>query len=319
MPAHRAGVALERCLDALAALAPAPDELVVVVDGGDPAVAAAARARGLRVEPLVPAAGPAATRNRGVLATAAPIVVFVDSDVAPPPDGPARMAAVLAAADEVSAAYGSYDDRPEAPGVVSRFKNLLHHWTHQQAPRDASTFWTGFGAIRRSAFEAVGGFDPAQRWLEDVELGYRLRASGRRVVAVPELQATHLKTWTLGSLLTSDVLHRALPWTELIHRWRSFPAELNLSWTGRASVALVGLLAVGLLGTPWLGPPAALSAALSATALGVLNRGFYALLWRRGGPRLAAPGVALHWLTLLAGGIAFVVGSLRWMLRRRHG
>ena len=51
---------------------------------------------------------------------------------------------------------------PTAPGLVSRFRNLLHHYTHQKGPfrdvaRPAHTFWTGCGAIRRDLFLAIAG------------------------------------------------------------------------------------------------------------------------------------------------------------------
>ena len=44
--------------------------------------------------------------------------------------------------------FGSYDDTPTDRGFVSRYKNLLHHYVHQTARREASTFWTGLGAVR---------------------------------------------------------------------------------------------------------------------------------------------------------------------------
>lgn len=315
VPAHRAGAALEACLDAVAALAPAPAERIVVADGGDAAVVAAARRRGLKVAATPQIAGPAAARNLGAACTASEVIVFVDSDVVVPREAVDRIVALLDADPGAAAVFGSYDDRAGTDGLVARFKNLLHHWTHQHATRAASTFWTGFGAVRRAVFDTVGGFDERQRWLEDVELGYRLRATGHRIVAAPELQVTHLKRWTLASMLVSDVCHRAWPWTELIHRYHSFPADLDLSWRGRASVALTGLAPLALAAAVFGGgvTPAAVAGAMLLGLVG-LNLRFYRLLAASGGFRLAVTGTALHWLSLLGGGAAFAAGSVRWWL-----
>lgn len=318
IPAHRAGPDLASCLAAVAALEPAPSERIVVADGGDPEVVAAASRLGFATVSTPAPSGPAAARNLGVAGTSAEVILFVDSDVTLPPDILGRLLVRLHAAAEVAAVFGSYDRRVDHLGLVARFKNLLHHWTHQHAAAEASTFWTGFGAVRRRAFEAVGGFDEGQCWLEDVELGYRLRAAGHRILAAPELQVTHLKRWSLRSMLVSDVCHRAWPWTELIHRYGSFPADLNLSWRGRASVALAGAAPVAglaaLVGGGWV---AAVAAATAVSGLVVLNRRFYRLLAACGGPGLALAGVGLHWLSMLAGGAAFAVGTVHWWLRGR--
>ena len=58
--------------------------------------------------------------------------------------------------------------------MVSQYRNLLHHFVHQHGHAEASTFWAGCGAIRRAAFDAVGGFDAARfprPSIEDIELG----------------------------------------------------------------------------------------------------------------------------------------------------
>lgn len=151
----------EACLDAVVALDPVPAERLVVISGADEAAIIAARRRGLDVIATATATGPAEARNLGAARTSAAVIVFIDSDVVVPPDAVRRIAALLAASPETAAVFGSYDDRAGAEGLLARYKNLLHQWTHQQAARTASTFWTGFGAIRRAPFVAVGGGVPA--------------------------------------------------------------------------------------------------------------------------------------------------------------
>ena len=96
----------------------------------------------------------------------------------------------------LTAVFGSYDDAPAEPGVVSQFRNLLHHHVHQQGAGEATTFWAGLGAVRADAFRAAGGFD-AERYplpsVEDIDLGTRLSRNGGRILLDPLIQGTHLK------------------------------------------------------------------------------------------------------------------------------
>ena len=60
----------------------------------------------------------------------------------------------------LTAVMGSYDDTPSEPGLVSQYRNLLHHFVHQVGREKASTFWAGCGAVRRGAFQ----LGPASPW-----------------------------------------------------------------------------------------------------------------------------------------------------------
>jgi len=229
--------------------------------------------------------GPAAARNAGALGAGCDVLVFVDSDVAVHRGALDRIRAAFGADPELTALFGSYDDAPADTHAVSRFRNLLHHHTHQQGAGAATTFWSGLGAIRRDVFHAVGGFDTENcpDAMEDIELGMRLNARGARLVLDPELRGTHLKRWTLREMVRTDLIRRGVPWVQILLRRRELSSALNLSPRHRATAAL-HLLAV-------LRPRLAAPCLLAVIAL---NHRFYALLLRRGGPRLTAAGVGLH-------------------------
>src|SRR5574338_113470 len=132
--------------------------------------------------------------------------------------------------DAVAAVFGAYDTSPRAPGLVSQYRNLLHHWVHVQGRGEAETFWAGLGAVRRRAFLAAGEFDETMSQLEDIDLGYRLRALGHRILLRPEIQGTHLKQWTLGSMVRTDLFGRGVTWMRLhLEQGRKGrPGTLNL-------------------------------------------------------------------------------------------
>jgi GT2 family glycosyltransferase len=281
VPATDSPATLERCAAALEAGERRPDELA------------------LQIEPA--GAGPAAARNLAAAACEADVLVFVDSDVEVHPDALARIAAHFEADPELTAVFGAYDDDPGDPGLTSRYRNLLHHHVHAGAAGAAESFWAGLGAVRREAFAAIGGFD-ADRFplasVEDIELGMRLRRGGAKIVLDPRIRGRHLKRWTPLSMARTDFSRRGVPWARLLLRERTHSTALNLGWRQRASAAASVALAGSLLARRRRLAAAALLANL------VLDRELYALLARRGGPRLLLAGIGLQQLHQLAAAAA---------------
>ncbi|HEU4370168.1 MAG TPA: glycosyl transferase, partial [Methylomirabilota bacterium] len=218
---------------------------------------------------------------------------------------------------DVAAVFGSYDAMPRAPGLVSQYRNLLHHFVHQHGDSAASTFWAGCGAVRRDVFATLGGFD-ARRFprpsIEDIELGYRLRAAGHRILLDKELQGTHLKRWTLRSVVTTDVTCRAVPWARLNLERRASLTDLNLKASQRASAALVGVAGVcALMAAVHQGFAGGAAAAVLGVV--VLNRDFFGFLRRRRGLTFAAACVPLHLLYFLYSGLSYAFVNLEFRLR----
>jgi GT2 family glycosyltransferase len=323
VPAHRAEGELGRCLDALLVAGAAPGEILVVDDGSDDGTGAAARARGVRVLRNDRAEGPAEARNRGARAAEADLLLFVDADVAVDAAARRRVLAAFAGDPELDAVFGSYDDAPPAPALVSRYRNLLHHFVHQHGREDAATFWTGLGAVRREAFLGLGGLDRAWQDVEDVEFGVRLRRAGGRIRLDRDLQGTHLKAWTLRSMLRTDLIGRAIPWSRLALFEGAPSDDLNLSGAHRASAACVALLAAALpaaavLPQGWRLAPLAV-AALALLGFVLANRRFLGFLRRRRGLAFAAAALPFHALHYAAAILGFAWVLAREAPRRRAG
>ena len=317
IPVHNGGDAFRACLAAVSASNPRAHELIVVVDGPDAEASRLAAAAGARVITLPATVGPARARNLGAAEATGDILFFVDADVVVPPGLFGYVAARLRDNPDIAAVIGSYDDAPADPGFLSQYRNLLHHYVHQTAHEEASTFWCGCGAIRRQVFLDVDGFnggfsDPS---IEDIEFGYRLRQAGHRVRLAKEAQVTHLKRWTPLLLLRTDIFQRAVPWTRLIIRSRVLPNDLNVKTGSRVSVALVGIMGAALAMTPssrWaLGV-----AALAAAGLVALNSGFYGFLWRVRGPWFMLGALPWHCLYYACAGTGFLIGAAQELLRR---
>jgi hypothetical protein len=220
IPVRNGMSVLPAALDALntSDLPPGEWEVIVVDDGStDGTENLAPRAN--RLLRLDESRGPGYARNRGSALARGEILVFLDADVCVHPATLRLLLCAFRDAADVGAVFGAYDTEPAAPGFISQYRNLLHHHTHLRGAGDAETFWAGCGAVRRHVFAEVGGFD-AGRYrrpqIEDIELGHRIRDLGYRILLRPDIQATHLKKWSLGGGIVTDVRDRGIPWSRLL-------------------------------------------------------------------------------------------------------
>lgn len=307
VPARDAAATLPACLDGLEAAGFAPYDIVVCDDGSRDGTAAIAAARGVGLV-RTDGRGAAVARNAGVAAGAAPVILFVDADVVAHADMRARIADFFATHADHAGVIGSYDDAPPAPGRLSRIRNLLHHHVHQNGGGDVPSFWTGCGAIRRADFVAAGGFEPGHP-LEDVALGLALARAGRKVRLAPAIQCTHLKRWTLRSMIRADLLARALPWSRMLldPRNAAVPAALNAGMAGKLAVALAGLAAAALPALFLAPATAAAAAALALGGLVALHSGFLRLVSRRLGRAAVPQAMGVIWVHHLCAGTGFAI------------
>lgn len=319
VPFHAGLGFLEKALAALGPRDPA-DELIVAADGAVDDCHALAAAHGARVVDIEGPRGPAVARNVAVKAASGDVVVFVDADVVASPGAIERVACTFASDPALGAVFGAYDESPGAAGFISQYKNLAHAFFHRAQGGPAKTFWAGFGAVRRAAFEAVGGFDERfeRPSIEDIDLGYRLTAAGYRILLDPSLAVCHLKRWTLGSMIRSDVLDRGIPWTQLILRYGQFGGDLNVGYRYRLCVVLAYLtVACALLGVAeprvlWAVP--ALVVLLAALCLD-----YYRFFWRERGALFALRVFPLHVLYHLYNGFSFAAGTVLFLAARHLG
>jgi glycosyltransferase involved in cell wall biosynthesis len=313
VPVYNGGRAFRQCLEALAASTYPVLDVIVVDDGSSDGSADLATACGYRVlYSDRPRSGPAAARNLGAHAASGEVLFFVDADVAVRPDTVGTVAAAFAADPDLDALFGSYDDAPGAPNFLSQYKNLFHHYVHQHGNERASTFWSGCGAIRRSVFLLHGGFDTElyhRPCIEDIELGYRITRRGGHIRLRKDLQVKHLKRWTTGSLLRSDILDRGIPWSRLLLREKAFANDLNLQTANRVSVLTVYLLLLALAAWPWVWWAGLLAAGTAGLFL-ALNWPLYRWFAGRRGWPFALAVVPWHWLYYLYNGLSFAVGLL---------
>ena len=150
-----------------------------------------------RVRHLVGAyGGRAAARNAGIAAAAGTVVLFNDSDIIASRDLLARhwarheriRCAVVGLEVQVRS-YEEYLEKSKLPPV----RDTLHPPNRKRL--SWLYFLTGNASVRKADLVAVGGFDESFTGYghEDLELGYRLQASGVPIFYEPKAISYHLQ------------------------------------------------------------------------------------------------------------------------------
>lgn len=316
MPAYNAAHFLPRVLTPLIEMLKAGEvaEVLVVDDQSTDNTAALAEEMGARVLVTPKNGGPGLARNLAAEHAVGDILWLVDSDVIAWPGGAALIKDAFADPD-VDAVFGSYDDTPAGQEWLSKYKNLTHRYHHQIANREASTFWAGCGALRKSRFLEIGGFDvetykvPS---IEDIELGYRIRAAGGRILVLPDLLGKHLKVWKLRNVIHTDIFRRAMPWARLMIGREGLSNDLNTGPMERVRAGIAGLFLLSVMGfvlapSIWLIPMV-----LGFVAIGI-NWRFFAYLRRNGGLLFALASMLFHQVYYVYSTLVFI-----WCLFEYH-
>ena len=171
--------------------------------------------------------------NAGVERTTAPYVVVANADTRFAPDALTMLAEAIARADDIGAAGPQVrypDGRLQAsartfPTLGQAAGHALlglwwpnNPWTrsYRQAdadpdePRDVDWLSGCALMLRRAAFDDVGGFDPGYwMYVEDVDLGFRLREAGWRVRFEPASRVEHEVGASAGAKRTTMVVAHA--------------------------------------------------------------------------------------------------------------
>lgn len=292
-------------------------ELIVIDDGSLDSSMVLAKNVGARVLESGGRKGPGAARNIAVEQAKGDIVWFVDADVVVRDDAAIKLKQGFED-EEIVAVFGSYDDTPPARNFLSQYKNMVHHYYHQQASQDASTFWSGCGAVRTKKFLELGGFDTEQfkhPSVEDIELGYRLRAAGGRIYLMSELQCSHLKVWRFINLVHTEFFRRAIPWSRLMLRQNKLTNDLNVGVGERIRAVLAMLLVLAVLASLFNFLTWWATAGVFIVGL-VANSKFISFFYQRKGLLFTLGGFLYHQFYYLYSSAAFAFAVLEKAVKK---
>lgn len=262
IPTYRRHDLLQRCLRALAnqSLDAAQYEVLVCDDANEQAtrrfvaeIAANSRSR-IRYLAVVDRHGPAAARNVGWRAAKADLIAFTDDDCQPQPGWLAGgLAALESGAD---AAWGK---------LVMPLPPVPTDYEHDAAGLANAVFVTANCFCRRSALEAVGGFDErfTAAWREDSDLYFSLLEHGfcvRRAAEAVVVHPVRAASWGVSLKQQRKTVFNALLYKKHPQLYRTnippVPRDyyaIVASFAIAVAAAAVGYQALGMAaGVIWL-------------------------------------------------------------------
>ncbi len=221
---------LRRALEALRAQHRRPDRIIVVDNAStDGSRAIASAFREVELIALPDNRGFAAANNVAAAAVSdCECLAFLNPDAFPDPSWLERLLEAAVTwpdhamfASELRAAHdpAQLDGAGDAYHVSGLCWRIAHGRPLDEAPRTPHDVFSPCAAaalIRLDAFNDVGGFDPSFFcYVEDVDLGFRMRLRGHRCLYVPGAVVLHVGSGLAGRLSEFSVYHghRNLVWT----------------------------------------------------------------------------------------------------------
>jgi len=198
---------LDECLSAVRALAGAVDEVIVVDNASKDASVAIVRERfpAVRVLAMPTNDGPCPARNAGMRAAQNRWVLALDNDAVVAPDTLAKLAAAVASDPRIAIAqprsvFASEPSRVHYDGGSFHYAGLIalrNFYAPLERAEGRGTIDVDCAVavallVDRDVLLAAGGYDETMFILfEDLDLSYRLRASGSRIVSVEDALVLH--------------------------------------------------------------------------------------------------------------------------------
>jgi GT2 family glycosyltransferase len=233
------GDTLLRCLRSVAVQERPPERVIVVDNASQDGSMDRAVAEFAFVEPMRMAAnvGFAAANNAALRASAdCDWVALLNPDAFAAPSWLARLTAAAERNPEYAAfasqlRQAAQENLLDGAGDIYHVSGLAWRGGHGQPlpeagePRDVFSPCAAAALYRRDALLDVGGFDERYFcYLEDVDLGFRLRLRGHRCLYVPDAVVAHVGSGTTekGSAFSTYHGHRNLVWTF----FKDMPASL---------------------------------------------------------------------------------------------
>jgi glycosyltransferase involved in cell wall biosynthesis len=178
-------------------------EVIVVSDGPDPATAEVAQRHGARHLALPEPRGANASRNAGVAASSAPLVLFVDDDVEAPAGWLSAMLEGVLANPEHDVFGGPIRPRFEGGARACGRHPPITNLDLGTSECDADFVWSANMAVRRAALERVGPFDETiHRRGDEEDWERRYIAGGGAIRYLPAAGLDHRRSAADSRLLS---------------------------------------------------------------------------------------------------------------------
>ena len=231
---HNGGARIANCLRAIAEMDGAPFETIVVDDGSDDDTANIVARSFPYVRLLsIPPSGLSAARNIGAKAATGDILAFTDDDCEPDCEWLVRLGKAFLD-PEIAAAGGPNLPPPARTSIEAVIRSAPGAPSHVLFDDTRAEHLPGCKiAVRRTAFDAIGGFDPIFRTAgDDVDFCWRLSDAGHRLGFVPGAFVWHWRRPSIRAFLKQQIGYGKAEKLLLAKHPVRFGKNGDAEWTG---------------------------------------------------------------------------------------
>ncbi|MGB8656787.1 MAG: glycosyltransferase family A protein [Candidatus Zixiibacteriota bacterium] len=319
IPIRDGNQTLGRCLEALKQQNLSPVEVIVVDDCSREDCSDLVRSFGFKPLRINEHREAEHARNKGAELASGDILVFADCDMVIHPDALQRIHSHFCG-NHYAAISGVPAPEPDDRTLAARYKHLWMYYSYTNSPEDSDFWISGIGAVKRDVFFELNGFRTTFQTKYgggDLEFGRRLKQAGRKVLLDTKIQGTHLKRFTLISLLRNDY-SRGKGWFRFVVGNQLVPyvarkaRVANIYPAFIVSVLLSLLLAFSLALAPFLKFSLYL-AAFFALAYAVVNFPLFKFFQKNGGTSFLLKVIPLSLLDHLVAGLGVMRGAISYL------
>lgn len=315
VPNYNYGDTLGLCLAALRQQTHPPLEILVADDGSTDDSVSVAESYGATVLSSGGHGGAAKVRNLGAAHARGDLLLFVDSDVAVPPDTIEKVVAVLVAEPGVGAICGMYEPEPLVrDSLVQECRAMQAYYWRISSAGSVSFLFSAICGMRTEVFAEMGPFLEGLPDNEEVEYGQRL-SQRYEVRLTSAIRGRHRDDALLWPLL-KKIFRRSRLRVPLYAQRRRFAQGYETP--ARVLAAAAAALAVPAVALPVLLGPVAAVVPLGLLAASVLcDASMYRYALGRRGLPFTAVFAGVQFLLNLATVAGVGVGTLQFLLSPR--
>lgn len=316
IPIRDGNETLKRCLSSLKASSLPPTEVIVVDDYSKEDCSEIVKSFGFKWMRMDKPREAENARNKGAESSTGDILVFTDCDMVIHPDALEKIHQHFCK-DHYAAISGVCSPESQDRSMASRYKHLWMYYSYVNSPKDFDFWISSIGAVKRDIFFGLKGFGTIFQTKYgggDLEFGRRLKLAGQKICLDTKIQGTHLKRFTLWSLLRNDY-SRGKGWFRFAVRNRLLPYVLkklriaNIYPAFIISVILSLIFFLSLLLLPFWNISLYLIVS-SLLAYSMINYPLFRFFRKRGGTGFLLKAIPLSFVDHLVAGFGVIRGVL---------
>ena len=143
---------------------------------------------------------------------------------------------------------GKYNDDKIGDNFFSKFQNITLNYRALNSDKDNQIYSSSHFLIKKEIFDESCGFNESLKGYEDIEFFYRCKKLGYKINFDPKFQATHLKSFSLFTLLSdylkksSNALHARCLYPKILKNRINLPLNLKISYMSTGLFLLISPL-----------------------------------------------------------------------------